>query len=385
MALSLKIILIYPFMGKRIKMKALTLLLLAVSLFAFQACKGEDNINQEIIKENIDPDSMLTEYWANLYKLKTQENVAAAPGVFGNRACEAMPQVENRLFSNILTVDGNNRLFDIYGNSPGSKPHWLDQPRIGGKLLRPFDMMNAGLNNETWVGLVARNKSENRLEVMFYPECVDLDTCGELYGYVYGHFDTNRFPFSNDITQAVLHLQSRDGRNGAAFQTQRDYVNLNPQISQLQFEKFLDDIDDNQQIDHEINMDGYPYNDFVKGEWRKVKYNDKIHRIQFVKHGDRGVVYAIEFFDKRFAQQYFGPHGLDVNLILDFKTKTANYEHIGMVKGTHLHVFHSFVNMIYNGQPIQKIVGLNIMCPIWRDRWGDFVHAPPGWQGGGWQ
>jgi len=366
-------------------LRFLILLLLAVFSIVFQGCQGSDT-PENVVKEKINPQSQLTVYWAELYKSKTNDDelVPRAPaGGFGNRVCEVRPEVVNPGFSMIPTVDGENRLFDVYGNPPLTKPGRNDEPIIGGKLLRAFDMMEAGLKNETWKALVASKEGIN--SVLFYPECVDFNTCGEIYGYVYGTFNTGRMSFSTNLLKRILGLRWHGRRGTLDAEIKQDYVHLNPQVSQFEFEAYLNAVDagaDKAVLD---KMLGYPYTDFTRGDWRKIKDGNKVRRVRFVT--DRGgvIVYQLEFFDKRFAQQYFGPHGLDVPLIEHFKNGTGGYTHIAAVRGTHLAVYNRFLNMNYNGRPIQAIKGLNIMCLVMKDRWGAFVHAPPGWQGGGWQ
>jgi len=366
-------------------LRYLIMLLLAVFTIIFQSCKGSDT-QEEIVKEKMNPHSELTAYWSELYRSKTSDAawVASAPaGGFGNRVCEVRPEIENRGFSNIPTADGDNIVVDVYGNPPLTKPGRNDEPIIGGKLLRAFDMMEAGLKNETWKALVAAKDGQNH--VLFYPECVDFDTCGEIYGYVYGTFNTARAAFSTNLLKLILGLRWHGKRGTLDAEIKQDYVDLNPQVSQFEFEAYLNAVDAGAEKAVLDVMPGYPYLDFTRGDWRKFKDGNTVRRVKF--DSDRGgvIVYQLEFFDKRFAQQYFGPHGLDVQEIDALKNSRNGWRHIATVRGTHLSMYERFVNMNYKGRPIHSIKGLNIVCLVMKDRWGAFVHAPPGWQGGGWQ
>jgi len=366
-------------------MRRYFVLLLAVFTIFFQACKSEDT-PQNMLKEEIDPQSELTAYWAALYELKASGtgSIPSSPlGGFGNRVCEVLAEVENPEFSKIPTVDGENILIDVYGNTPLTKPGRDDEPIIGGKLLRDFDMMEAGLRNELWKAVIASKDGVN--SVLFYPECVDLETCGEFYGYVYGTFNTARASFSIDMLKVILGLRWHDKRGTIDAEIKQDYVDLNPQVSQFEFDQYLDAVDAGLEKQALDRMQGYPYTDFTRGHWRKIKDGDKVRRVKFVSDEGGVIVYMLEFFDERFAQQYFGPHGLDVPLIAHFKDGTEGWTHIAALRGTHFALYQEFVDMNYDGTQLHSIKGLNIMCLVMRGRWGTFVFAPPGWKGGGWK
>jgi len=351
-------------------------------MFTLQSCNPDDTENnKELLETNINPDAQLTIYWDRLYNRVADSEPEME---FGNRVCEIAERVSNPHFSNILTFDGDNVIFDIYGNIPGTKPHWRDSPIAGGKLIRHFDMMNAGLNQEEWTAVIASKENQNY--VIFYPSCIDNDNCGEVYGYVYARFSTAAASsFSDDWIRLMIGLRWHNVRGTLDEQTKQNYVDLNPQVSQFEFDEYLDAVEADVEENVLDNMPGYPYKEFKRGFWRKFQEKNKVSRAKFVTERQGLIVYMLEFFDKRFAQQYFGPHGLDVEEIKHFKNSNSGYTHIDTLKGQHLDLYLEFVDMNYNGVLIDGIKGLNIMCPVMSDRWGTYVHAPPGWAGGGWR
>jgi len=190
-----------------------------------------------------------------------------------------------------------------------------------GKSVRAFWEYPAPLDmSPVWVAQMLHHPNADPNYVMFYPKCLEEpETCGEIYGHVFGKFDLdNPYPGFDADTIASLANKKR-------------------------------------------------------GKWRKIRGTDGIvRRTKRTNNASAGesLAYTVRFFSE-FAPTYFGPAG-PVPLSESY---SIGFKDIGRIEGSVSELYAEFLDMEYGGVSFNEILGINIMCPD-----EPYPHTPPGWR-----